>query len=66
MTKDQLEEIIKVCLNDLISQTMTESEKTLIMGFMDNLRKKAQDVKQSNQFVNILKEKLEELKKKQS
>lgn len=66
MTKDQLEEIIRVCLSEVISNTRTESEKDLIIGFMDNLRKKAEELEQSDHFVNILKENLEELKKKQS
>ena len=61
MTKDELQQIIEACLDDLISKTMSESEAMLIIGFVGNLRQQVQDKDQSDRFVKILKEKLEEM-----
>lgn len=61
MTKDQLEKVIMVCLNDLESEFVSESEKNLIRSFIHNLKQNVFDKDQSDQFIKILQGKLEDM-----
>ncbi len=66
MTKDELQQIIKVCLGDLIYETMPESEVVLIIGFIENLKRQVHDKDQSDQFAEMLKEMLEEIQRRKN
>jgi len=61
MTKDQLEQIVLGCIDELTSQEMTDSQAQLMIGFVDNLRQRASEVDQSDHFASELAMKLSKL-----
>ena len=50
MTKDELQEVVLMGIDDLCNKEMSETEALLTIGFLDNLRQAAADRDQSDHF----------------
>jgi len=61
MTKEQLEQLVRLLIGELRSASMPESQAHLTIGFIEEIRKIIGNTYQSDDFANELMQRLEEL-----